>query len=78
MSFNSDCLGCGPAPRSQTRAEAGDFEEGEEGAAGPADDGQELAAGKFPWSGTDREYDYEELLGKNAACMGVFVHYPQV
>ncbi|KAG2496630.1 hypothetical protein HYH03_005451 [Edaphochlamys debaryana] len=47
--------------KKKTRAEE-DFEEGEEGAAGPADDGQEKAAGKFPWSGTDREYDYEELL----------------
>ena len=48
----------------QTRQEEADFEEGEEAGAGPADDGGEKSAGKFPWSGTDRDYDYEELLGE--------------
>ncbi|KXZ51263.1 hypothetical protein GPECTOR_13g750 [Gonium pectorale] len=47
--------------KKKTRQEE-DVEEGDEAGAGPADDGQEKAAGKFPWSGTDRDYDYEELL----------------
>ncbi|EFJ51608.1 eukaryotic translation initiation factor 2 beta [Volvox carteri f. nagariensis] len=48
--------------KKKNRQEEADFEEGEEGAVGPADDGQEKSVGKFPWSGSDREYDYEELL----------------
>lgn len=41
-----------------------DFEEGEEGTAGAAGEegGDKATGGKFPWSGTDRDYDYEELL----------------
>ncbi|KAG2438733.1 hypothetical protein HXX76_005278 [Chlamydomonas incerta] len=48
--------------KKKTRQEEADFEEGDEAGAGPADDGGEKSAGKFPWSGTDRDYDYEELL----------------
>ena len=47
---------------SQAREEFG----GEEGAeAGPVDDAvaEEQAERKFPWSGEDRDYNYEELLG---------------
>ncbi|GIL62764.1 hypothetical protein Vafri_16940 [Volvox africanus] len=48
--------------KKKERQEDANFEEGEEGAVGPADDGLEKSVGKFPWSASDREYDYEELL----------------
>ncbi len=52
-------------PTSRQARQEEDFEEGEEGAAGAAGEegGDKAAGGKFPWSGTDRDYDYEELLG---------------
>ncbi|PNH02420.1 Eukaryotic translation initiation factor 2 subunit beta [Tetrabaena socialis] len=50
--------------KKKTRADEGEVEEGDEGAAAPAEEGQEKSSGKYPWSGVDREYDYEELLGE--------------
>lgn len=50
----------------QARQEDADFEEGDDAAVGPADDSQEKSLGKHPWSGSEREYDYEELLGKKS------------
>lgn len=54
-----------------------DFEEGEEGTAGAAGEegGDKATGGKFPWSGTDRDYDYEELLGERCRvnkCFGIW------
>jgi translation initiation factor 2 subunit 2 len=37
-------------------------DEGEEGAAG--EDGESKATGNFPWSGSDRDYTYDELLDR--------------
>ena len=52
----------------QARKEFGDDEGGEDGAeAGGAEaaTAEEQADRKYPWSGEDRDYLYEELLGEN-------------
>jgi hypothetical protein len=59
-----------PHVRPQSRKEEADAEEGEgeeagaAGAAGAAEEVAETKAGNFPWSGSEREYTYEELLGE--------------
>ena len=52
--------------RQDRGAELEGLDEADDGAAaGPANDGEEVSStGKFPWSATDRDYDYEELLGE--------------
>lgn len=40
-----------------------EFDEGDEGEEAAADGQTESKTGNFPWSGSDRDYSYEELLG---------------